>query len=300
MAGENFYKILGVSPTASAEEIKSAYRELVKKYHPDLFSSSREKSRANEKLQRINEAYAVIGDANRRREYDEKRAPRTTVSVGRSTFTARWPASARRQPPPRRWPGRGGLKLPNSWKRAVSPKWLGPIFAVIILALIVDFLWEKPQSAIAWTLLAATVVEPTQDSLRPKSGTTWTAFGSYESRSQCGDALKAMVKRDEEQGSKAVFDERYGSIAITVQVRDEAALAQEYFNAMLKRAFSVPGGKESVDNQELLKEATEDAKEFIKQHGLTKRVRSYECRLTQVVEPESWLRRKLRDLRMIS
>jgi DnaJ domain len=300
MAGEDFYKILGVSPTASADEIKSAYRELVKRYHPDLFATSREKSRANEKLQRINEAYAVIGDAKRRRDYDEKRAPRTTVSAARSSFTVRRPAAARRQAPPRRWSRPVSLKIPNAWKRAVSWKWLGSILVAVMVVLIVHLLWEKPQTAVAWTLLAATVVEPAQDSSRPKAGTTWTTFGSYESRSECGDALKAIVKRDEEQGSKAVFDERYGSIAITVQVRDEAALAQEYFNAKLKRAFSERGGKESVDDRELLKQATEDAKEFIKQHGLTKRVRSYECRLSQVVGPESWLRRKLRELGILS
>jgi DnaJ domain len=300
MAGEDFYKVLGVSPTASADEIKSAYRELVKKYHPDLFSTSREKGRANEKLQRINEAYAVIGDAKRRREYDEKRSPKTTVAATRSTYSVRRPSPVRRPTSPLRWSRTAAIKIPNSWKRAVSPKWLASILALVVVALITHAIWEKPRAAVAWTLLAATMVEPTQDIARAKGEPIWTAFASYGSRSQCGDALKEMVKRDEQQGSKAVFDERYGSIAITVQVRDESALVKEYFDAKLKRAFTEPGVKGSLDDQELLKQATEDAKEFIRKNGLTKRVRSYECRLTQVFEPESWLRRKLRELRIIS
>jgi curved DNA-binding protein CbpA len=300
MASEDFYRILGVSPAASADEVRSAYRELVKRYHPDLFSTSGEKSRANEKLQRINEAYAVIGDTKRRREYDEKRSPRPPTHRPNTASAVRRASGMRKPASPLRWSRSAVRRVPGWWKRAVSAKWIALLLPVVMLALIAHAVWEKPQAAVAWTLLAATTVEPIEGTARPKAGPTWTALGSYGSRSQCGDALKDIVKRDEQQGSKAVFDERYGSIAITVQVRDEHALAQEYFRAKSKQAFNEPGGKESVDDQQLLKQATEDAKEFIKKNGLTKRVRSYECRLTQVLEPESWLRRKLRELRILS
>ncbi|MCI8601487.1 MAG: DnaJ domain-containing protein [Oscillospiraceae bacterium] len=54
------YKVLGVSSTASEEEIKTAYRELVRKYHPDNYADSPLADLANEKMQEINEAYDAI------------------------------------------------------------------------------------------------------------------------------------------------------------------------------------------------------------------------------------------------
>lgn len=300
MAGEDFYRILGVSPAASADEIKSAYRELVKKYHPDLFYTSREKSRANEKLQRINDAYAVIGDSARRREYDEKRSRRTTISRTRSASPVRRTSPKRTPVSPLRWSRNAAKKIPDQWKRAVSPKWLVSILALTAVTVVGYAAWEKPQTAIAWTLLAETVVERSQDPRPKAAGPIWTAAGTYSSRSQCADALKEMVKKDEQDGSKAIFDERHASIAITVQLRDETALAQEYFDAKLKHPPRQSGGIAPADNDELLKQATEEAKEFIKKNGLTKRVKSYECRLTRVLEPESWLRRKLREVKILS
>jgi DnaJ-class molecular chaperone len=79
MAGPDFYTILGVSRTASQDEIKSAHRELVKKYHPDLFPGATQKARANKKLQQINEAYAVLSNAERRQQYDSRYPPRVTI-----------------------------------------------------------------------------------------------------------------------------------------------------------------------------------------------------------------------------
>lgn len=54
------YKILGVSPTASDEEIKNAYRTLAKKYHPDNYADSPLADLASEKMKEINEAYDQI------------------------------------------------------------------------------------------------------------------------------------------------------------------------------------------------------------------------------------------------
>ncbi len=54
------YKVLGVSPSASDEEIKKAYRELAKKYHPDAYANNPLKDLAAEKMKEINEAYDKI------------------------------------------------------------------------------------------------------------------------------------------------------------------------------------------------------------------------------------------------
>ena len=69
---KDYYGLLGVSKTASDEEIKSAYRKLAKKYHPDLYStaSESEKKAAEEKFKEINHAYSVLSDPDKRAAFD--------------------------------------------------------------------------------------------------------------------------------------------------------------------------------------------------------------------------------------
>lgn len=64
---KNYYEILGVSKDASQDEIKKAYRTLVKKYHPDLHPNDKQ---AAEKFKEINEANEVLSDETKRRNYD--------------------------------------------------------------------------------------------------------------------------------------------------------------------------------------------------------------------------------------
>lgn len=64
----DYYEVLGVSKTASDSELKSAYRKLAKKYHPDVNPGDKE---AEAKFKEATEAYSVLSDAEKRRQYDQ-------------------------------------------------------------------------------------------------------------------------------------------------------------------------------------------------------------------------------------
>ena len=64
----DYYEVLGVAKNASAEEIKKAYRQLGKKYHPDVNPGDKD---AEEKFKEVGEAYAVLSDPDKRRQYDQ-------------------------------------------------------------------------------------------------------------------------------------------------------------------------------------------------------------------------------------
>jgi len=81
---KTLYEILEVSENASKEVIEKAYRVLAKKYHPDL-QPEEKKQKAEEAIKKINEAYAILSDEIKRKEYDEtlkqKRLQDTTKST---------------------------------------------------------------------------------------------------------------------------------------------------------------------------------------------------------------------------
>jgi molecular chaperone DnaJ len=68
---KDYYKTLGVSKGASADEIKKSYRKLARKYHPDANEGD---SKAEARFKEISEAYTVLSDDSRRKEYDEARS----------------------------------------------------------------------------------------------------------------------------------------------------------------------------------------------------------------------------------
>ncbi len=90
---KNLYQILGVKSTATNQELKKAYRQLAKKYHPDANPNNKA---AEEKFKEISEAYEVLSDESRRQKYDrtahtntkeesaqtEKKATQTTKNYG--------------------------------------------------------------------------------------------------------------------------------------------------------------------------------------------------------------------------
>src|ERR1700674_5894831 len=86
----DYYEILGVQRDARPEDIKKVYRKLARKYHPDLNPNNKQ---SEEKFKEIQEAYEVLGDAEKRKKYDQ--------------LGANWKNGAEFTPPPN-WGGQQG------------------------------------------------------------------------------------------------------------------------------------------------------------------------------------------------
>ena len=80
-ANKDFYQVLGVAKDASAADVKKAYRKLARENHPDSHPGDKA---AEERFKSIAEAYDVIGDAEKRKQYDDLRAG---VGAGFGPFT---------------------------------------------------------------------------------------------------------------------------------------------------------------------------------------------------------------------
>ncbi len=87
---KDYYATLGVPRTASEAELKKAFRKLAREYHPDV---AKDKKKAEEKFKEINEAYEVLGDAAKRKRYDQ--------------LGANWKSGSEFRPPPG-WAGANG------------------------------------------------------------------------------------------------------------------------------------------------------------------------------------------------
>lgn len=79
----NHYEVLGIKKTATTSEIKEAYKELVKKYHPDIYPG--DKSYAEKRTKEINIAYDVLSDPKAKEEYDLSITPQLKSSADTST-----------------------------------------------------------------------------------------------------------------------------------------------------------------------------------------------------------------------
>src|SRR5450432_1807423 len=85
---KDYYESLGVPRTASADEMKKAFRKLARQHHPDV---AKDKKKSEEKFKEINEAYEVLSDPANRKKFDE--------------LGANWKSGAEFRPPP----GHGGF-----------------------------------------------------------------------------------------------------------------------------------------------------------------------------------------------
>lgn len=283
MSDTNFYQVLGIKRSASADEIRSAYRDLVKKHHPDLFTASHEKTQATARLREINEAYAMLGNAERRQRYDER-----YVRKAQPRPRAR-PAPNRPRPsrPPR--PGNSGNRRANKGKISLSRngklllskagkilterlyltrKRAAYALSALIAVLIVIYAGRsEPRLITAWTLLEKLELSTSKD-IFPAEGSRqdWVAVGQFASVSECAGVLKDKIRKDEQEGSRAVFVEPNGTMAIAVLINKEAV---QPFDPTAEPAPEI---------------------------SATRRVRNLECRATQRVAMESRFEKTWRNL----
>lgn len=175
MSEETYYTALGVAEAATREEIKQAYRSLLKKIHPDTVSTLSEETRrhAEEATREINEAYSVLSDPAQRAEYDyslaEQRrkrmaAPDTQTAQAANASSSKAEADAgdavsaqrlRRRRKRRRSHRRRRLFKRESGKSLFRPvsvtDWLVlfgyALLAVVLLAIVVAIFGSLPKFA---------------------------------------------------------------------------------------------------------------------------------------------------------
>lgn len=121
MVANSYYAVLGIQPAASAQQIRQAYRDLSKLYHPDTTALA--PATATPKFQQLNEAYATLSNPERRQAYDQK--------IGYSRVAVVQPLPSLRQTA--RPPAASSAYL-DATDRPLSP---GEIFAIFILGLTV-------------------------------------------------------------------------------------------------------------------------------------------------------------------
>ena len=281
MAEQNHYEVLGVRPMADLEAIKRAYREKIRRYHPDSLAAERAHLLAKhdqaglkalekrlhdyqQKTQVINAAYAVLSDASKRTEYDRRLRERNAPSVARSSSVTTPPerhtsANYHRAPRPRASVATPSTSTP---KQNVPYALFGVLGFVLIfvLSFIVSFIDPRAGVPVAvgktadelqMTVIArqGTEIARTQTALMP----TATPL-SADDNSAAGDNFFAL-------GEYTLAIELY-SRAITAQprkadlyrkrglayyaLRDSQAGASLYALSDLERYLEL-GGEEDAD-----------------------------------------------------
>src|SRR2546425_2582577 len=120
-ASKDYYQVLGVSETATVDEIKKAFRRLAKQYHPDR----NPKAQAAERFKEINEAHDVLSDPEKRKKYDQLRRYGAFAGAGRGGFGGGGGGGG---PPPGPRVGFGLFRLLSLWRGR------GPVFLLFLWA----------------------------------------------------------------------------------------------------------------------------------------------------------------------
>lgn len=116
------YAVLGVVPTASPSEITRAYRQLLRRYHPDTRDAVADGAEADAELGELLKAYSTVGDAARRADYDRRRAAydRRRATAGRRVPVRPVTTADNRAPRPRTADVDPASAQP-------PPLWVGPV-----------------------------------------------------------------------------------------------------------------------------------------------------------------------------
>ena len=148
MRTNNYYKILGVPPHATQDEIVKAFRLLVKKYHPDVSKIPN----AEERMKVINNANDVLSDPEKRRQFDEEREIPESPPVRRERHRRR--SERTRYQPPR-------YEQPPSPAQPQQYKWDMPNPAgLFVFILILVFMWVGIPQTIPYEPHVASPVDP--------------------------------------------------------------------------------------------------------------------------------------------
>ncbi len=126
----DYYRILGVSRTASPHEIKAAYRRLALRYHPDLHPNN---PHAEDILKTINQAYAVLGNAQQRQQYDRQIAPALTTT---QASPARPAATTPHYTAPRYYTSRSRARPKTIYRKMAILMWVLGLLAAMTLNLL--------------------------------------------------------------------------------------------------------------------------------------------------------------------
>jgi hypothetical protein len=127
MSDSDYYRLLGIRPTANRDEIRRAYRRLARRVHPDTNPEWEDDREANARMAELNAAYAVLRDPARRVQYDRERSRRINESIGQ---TQTW---GKAQP---RWRYRTARPRPHPRPEPVQIVFRPPVDQQVTLSLL--------------------------------------------------------------------------------------------------------------------------------------------------------------------